>query len=291
VEIDMAGTSLGTLAAAALLLAGGPAAAQPVPAGSTYVALGSSFAAGPGVTREAADGVARCSQSQDNYARQLARMRKLKLVDRSCGGATTVHVLKGGQFGLPAQVEALTPETRLVTVTIGGNDVRYMADLGLEGCRNHPERVPEALRARLCAAPAAFDLEAAFTRLATNLRAVAAEVRRRSPRARLVFVDYVSVLPAGAPCPAVPLTRVQAEAMRARAARLAALTATVARESGAGLVKASELSRDHALCTDAPWVQGFVFRRAPGDWGPAGFHPTLPAMTAIAHALDAQLGR
>jgi hypothetical protein len=56
------------------------------------------------------------------------------LVDVTCSGATTVHLLQGGQFGQPAQLDAVTPATQLVTVTIGGNDVFFMTNLIAMSC-------------------------------------------------------------------------------------------------------------------------------------------------------------
>ena len=74
------------------------------PAGAHYVAMGSSFAAGPGVGTPAETPTDRCSRSAANYAQQLARKRNLHLTDVSCGGATTAHVL-GPWNELPAQVD------------------------------------------------------------------------------------------------------------------------------------------------------------------------------------------
>ncbi|MFL5295607.1 MAG: SGNH/GDSL hydrolase family protein [Phenylobacterium sp.] len=275
------------LAALALCAANKPA----IPEGSTYVALGSSFAAGPGIANIATDSPGRCGQSAENYARQVARALKLKLVDRSCGGATTADVLGTGPLGLPPQVDGLTADTALVTVTIGGNDIRYMADLGTAVCRKSPGSFPEAARARACATPADFDLEAAFAATERGLAAIAAGVRRRSPKARLVFVDYVTVLPAGSPCAATPIQAADANELRLRADRLARLTERVAKASGADLVKASDLTRGHDACAAPPWVEGFVPRREGVAWGPVSFHPRLEAMTAIAIALEKKLGK
>ena len=265
------------------------AAEPPLAAGARYVALGSSFAAGPAITQQAEGGVTQCRQSRDNYARQLARARGLTLVDVSCGGATTEHILKGGQFGQPAQLDAVTPQTRLVTVTIGGNDVRFTADLGVWSCANAGARRLDPTAP--CPQPAAFDRDAAFTALGGSLRAIAAEVRRRAPQARLVFVDYVAIIPpAGGACAAVALTPQQADQARAIAARLAALTEQVARDSGAGIVKASQLTRGHEACSKDAWAWGYEFPSAE-PFGSAPYHPRLPAHTAVARALDAMLQR
>ncbi|HEY3950805.1 SGNH/GDSL hydrolase family protein [Phenylobacterium sp.] len=268
----------------------GTAAAAPIPAGSTYVALGSSYAAGPGIAQMAPDSPGRCGQSTDNYARQVARALKLNLVDRSCGGATTADILGSGPLKLSPQIEGVTADARLVTVTIGGNDVRYMAGLGAAVCHNNPDRFAEAVRARACTTPADFNLGAAFADAATNMGVIAAEVRRRAPQARLVFVDYITVLPPGAPCAATGLTSADAEDLRARAERLEQLTERVAKAAHADLITASQLSRRHDACAAEPWVEAFVPARQGGGWGPVSFHPRLAAMTAIAEALERRLG-
>src|SRR3546814_10104713 len=67
------------------------------------------------------------------------------LVDRSCSGATTSHVL--GPWGdIPPQIESVNADTRLVTVTIGGNDLNYVGNLFSATC---------AFNAKALAAPGA----------------------------------------------------------------------------------------------------------------------------------------
>ncbi len=284
--------SIGLGLLALLLASCGAVVAAPAPklrSGSTYVSLGSSFAAGPGITSLATDSPARCGQSADNYPRLLAKALKLKLIDRSCGGATTVDVLQRGPLDQPPQLDGLTPETRLVTVTIGGNDIRYMAGLAAAVCRSHPEALAEAARGRPCAAAADFELDRAFATTADSLKAIATEVRRRSPHTRLVFVDYVTVLPPGPPCAALMVSGADADELRARADRLARLTESVAKEAGADLIKASEITRFHDACAADAWAAGFVQARGPSEWGPVSFHPRLPAMSAIAIALEKKL--
>ena len=61
---------------------GTPPAPAALAAGAHYVAMGSSFAAGPGVTVPADQPPNRCTRSADNYARQSARRRGLTPTDR-----------------------------------------------------------------------------------------------------------------------------------------------------------------------------------------------------------------
>lgn len=245
-----------------------------------YVAMGSSFAAGPGLVPYAADAPARCARSNNNYARQLAALRGLSLADVSCSAASTSALLKPWNE-VPAQMDAVGPATRLVTVTIGGNDVGYIGGLLAASCTQLAAqgRVP-ASRCRAVAPPT----EADFAALDLSMREVAAAVRARAPQAKLVFVDYLTVLPATGLCEAAPLPEEAAEQARRTAARLLALTATVARETGALLLPAARLSAEHHACAADPWMWGY-----PAPAGGAPYHPNAKAMAALAHALDQAL--
>ena len=119
------------------------------PGPAQYVALGSSYAAGPGITPTVAASPEGCARSAENYAHVLARARGFALVDVSCSGATTHDVLAAGQFDLPAQLDAVTPQTQLVTVTIGGNDVFYMANLIGLSCTQSASSPAVAARCRV----------------------------------------------------------------------------------------------------------------------------------------------
>ncbi len=262
------------------LFAAGAASAEP----ARYVAMGSSFAAGPGITKSADDPPDSCRRSADNYAHQLARKRGLDLVDVSCGGAVTASIL-GAWNGHPAQIEAVTPATRLVTVTIGGNDVFLIAGLGAGACRETARRRADAEALAKCPAPPRAD-EAAYVRLAAAMKEIVTQVRARAPKATLVFVDYFTILPASGVCAATPLSPQDAEAGRETARRVAEITAKTARETGALLVKASTLSAGHDACGATPWMNGF-----PVPPGVAAFHPNLAGMTAVAETLDRVLPR
>ena len=76
-------------------LAGPSALAKPagLAEGARYVAMGSSFAAGPGVGPVTPGTPPRCGRGTLNYPNLLAQKLKLDLVDATCSGATTEHVL------------------------------------------------------------------------------------------------------------------------------------------------------------------------------------------------------
>lgn len=273
------------LAALAATL-GGAACGEPLPAGAKYVAMGSSYAAGPGVGAPADSPPNRCGRSADNYAHQLARTRGLALTDVSCGGATASNVL-GPWIDLPAQIDAVDADTRLVTITIGGNDLGYVGGLMAASCAG----VAEAARAANTPAGSCSKVppptEAAYRDLEARLRNIAAEVRRRAPAARLVFVQYPVVLPAHGTCPTAPLSAAQADTSRRIAQRLAEITDHVAKESGADVLQTQFLSAGHDVCAKDAWMNGYPRPGAPVTG--AMYHPNLAGMTAVAKALDRML--
>ena len=101
-----------------------------LPEGSEYVALGSSYAAGPGLGDRVANSPRRAGRSTRNYAHDLADRLKLRLTDATYSGATIAQILGREAGATPiSQLESVTAETRFVTVTGGGNDLGYIGYL------------------------------------------------------------------------------------------------------------------------------------------------------------------
>ncbi len=245
-------------------------------AGGRYVAMGSSFAAGSGLGEPKPDTPPLCGRSFSNYATLLAEKMRLTLYDVTCGGATTDHIL-GSQNGLAPQIDAVTADTDLVTVTIGGNDINYAGNLFAASCK---ARGGFSVRGTQipCMAPN-YPSEQDYQRLAANMTEIARQVRSRAPRAKLVFVQYVSLVPEKS-CDAVDLPADDIAAARETARRLSAITAKAARENGAMLLETDRLSANHTPCDAEPWSIGF-----PSDLDPAQgipWHPNRAGMRAIA---------
>ena len=115
-------------------------------------------------------------------------------MDVTYSGATTAHVLRDKQFGAPAQVDALDGSEILVTVTIGGNDVGYIPLLTL-ACLPWPAEWVPVLGCRIRKLRDRAARDQALDDVAESLRQVGDTIRRRSPQARVLFVDYLTVLP------------------------------------------------------------------------------------------------
>ena len=242
-----------------------------------YVALGSSMAAGPGIAPSAPGAPSRSGRSAVNYAHLVAGRLGHHLVDVTFSGATTAHVLSDRQFSAPAQVEALNGTEDLVTVTIGGNDAGYVPMLAaacLPGFLRSVPVVGGLLRGQLDAAAR----DRALDTVGESLKTVGREIRRRAPQARVLFVDYLTLLPPeGVPAP--PMRDRDADLGRHIAQRLAELTATAAEETGCGLVRAAAASVDHHGWSSDPWVTAFHLP-LPGRVAP--LHPNAAGMRAVA---------
>jgi len=249
-----------------------------------YVALGSSMAAGPGISPRAPGSPRAAMQSARNYPHLLAADLGLNLVDVSYSGATTAHVLTDDQNGAVPQISALDGSETLVTITIGGNDIAYVPGLFVA-------TLPGALRLLPVVGPRLRDVldpaarEAALLDVASALRAVGRTVRQRSPVARVVFVDYLTLLPPAGQR-AFPLKQRHADLARHLAERLEVLTSEAAKATGCEVVSAAAASRDHHAWSDDAWTVGATIPR-PGH--PLAYHPNAAGMRAVADLLKAHL--
>ena len=255
-----------------------------------YVALGSSFASGPGIEPIIDPG---CGRSGANYAHLLADRLGYDLIDVTSGGATIDDVLSRPQSlmtggTVPPQLEAVAPDADLVTVTVGGNDVEYMLTLARASYRAAPEAAPPDAGAFFGTPADPAAQEAALGALPGRYAGLVSAIRQRAPRARVVLVDYLTVLPPNGGCTALPMSDEHRIFCADVGRRLEAATAEAARLSGAELLTASVASREHAVCSPEPWVTGWEFGDiAAGGVGP--YHPNGAGMRAVAELLVEKL--
>lgn len=248
-----------------------------MPVGNRYVALGSSMAAGPGIKPKAAGAPMGSGRSAVNYPHLVAARLSYDLVDVTFSGATTASVLSERQRGAPPQVEALDGTESLVTITIGGNDAGYVPLLYAACLPRWTRSLP--VLGRIVRGQLDGDArDAALAAVGNSLTAVGAEVRRRAPSARVLFVDYLTLLPPkGIPAP--PLSEGDAETGRRIADTLERLTAEAAAATGCELVGAAAASRDHHPWSADPWTTRFGVP-LPGRAAP--LHPNAAGMRAVA---------
>jgi lysophospholipase L1-like esterase len=219
-------------------------------------ALGSSFAAGPGIP-PIVDRFA--MRSGRNYAHVLADRLGARLTDLTVSGATTTNILERQQRVLirkfPPQLEGVPRDADLVTITAGGNDVSYLGSMTRLAWANwlRARRPTRLIGAALGAKPIPPITAADVGRAAFGLARTVEGVRARASNARVLLVDYLSVVGENTmTAAAIPLDEAAISVYRTIGEQLAEAFAAAAGTSGAELVRVSELSRAHALGSEDP---------------------------------------
>jgi lysophospholipase L1-like esterase len=255
-----------------------PAAAtgsSTVPPRAQFVAIGSSYAAGFGIRpQEPRSG--NCGRSEVDYPHLVASKMRLQLDDVSCGGAVTANALDTPQGAAPPQIDAVTTRTRLVTLTIGGNDVNY---IGTAIACGQPSSTCTAT-----ADPAQTD--AAFRALPHSLTELIQAIRTKAPSATIVLVTYPRLVPATA-CPALHYTRAATRLVGSMGQRLEQVFVTVAKAAQVRLVDPYVLGAAHGPCATGTnkWVAGFVAANG------FEYHPTAAGHQEMAHLVEHELSR
>ena len=236
--------SLGALTGAALapvdggvqVIAGVAAAGSATASGTEgldYVALGDSFAAGLGLPNETGKPVSGCAQSAKNYPHLVARALRLTLTDVTCTGAQTVNVIsnpqKTGNGTAPVQLDSLSAATRVVTITIGGNDLGFFTTTAScvalsangpllaspeENCRQKYVKAGMDTLAERIAGPVISGRAATANDpkpMARGLTATFAAISAAAPNARVFVVGYPAIMPPQAETPQGGCFRAQIE--------------------------------------------------------------------------------
>lgn len=278
-------TALLSCLATSLVVVGGAAVptagADPLPpvwdhGDDNYVAIGDSFASGPGIAPQRSSG---CSRSERNYATLVATaIDANRFTDASCGGATTVHLTEpqvSGAITNPPQLDAIDDDTTLITFgTLGGNDLGLV---GLAGSCVAGNCVPSAGED-----PYASKIET----VRTNITAGVEAARAVAPDAAIYVIGYSTYVPPGG-CPAAfggVVTAEELDYLQSQIDRLSDVLAEVAAEQSVHFVDLRTVpgAVDHTVCA-APEDQWIRALATYGDG--AMFHPSACGMDAIAQHL------
>lgn len=272
-----ASTAESTAAAGSASSSGGntSVAASPAPSAMSYVALGDSYAAAPGVpTTSVAGG---CFRSDHDYPHLLAAALHARLTDVTCSGATTDD-LTGRQrilqVSVPPQLDALSRSTALVTLGMGGNDLGLFQAV-LDRCLRGDASCLDGI-----------GIERDTTVVEHRIEGALRRIHRRSPEARVVLVGYPQLIPADRHgCAALPAN----SDVLARVGRLIAdfstMMARAAAARGATYVDLIGPSAGHDICSGSPWING------PRNTDQAmAFHPLLAEQQAVAGLVARAVG-
>lgn len=271
------------LAALGVSLAAAPAPAAADEAQTAafehYVALGDSFVAGPMIRAQMP--LLGCMQSSVNYPKRLAeQLGVAEITDVSCSGARMTHLYEAQFSDAPPQLEALRPETDLVTVGIAGNDFGF-SEVLIECAKRsltNPLGSP-------CADYYGDELDQRIEGLRGEVSGVYADIAERSPNATVLSVGYLQILPESGGCwPSTPISRGDVPFLDQAQT---ALNTMIQEESEArGAVFVDTFERGHDVCqgSDTRWVEGLI----PEDGAPV--HPNNLGMAATTDFVRDALG-
>jgi lysophospholipase L1-like esterase len=232
--------------------------------GPRYVAMGDSAAAAPLVPQQAAP--AGCLKSTNDYPSVLARhIGAASFVDVTCSGARTEDLISRAQptrsGPVPPQLDAVAPDTELVTVTIGGNDIDLASNAAK--CRrtslDEPPCSPDFMVDGVDRISQAIDADAG------QWSALLAAIRAKAPEARVILVGYGTYIrPAGC-FPVQPINPVDAAYFQAKIDELDDRLQRVAAAHDVDFYDTRPMSVGHDMCA------------APQDRYVEGFAPAQPA--------------
>lgn len=264
------------VAAAAALAVAGPAHA----AAGRYVALGDSMASGPLIPD--ITGNVGCGRSTRNYAHDLASAMGLNLADVTCSGASTKHMTQSQDTSVagvdtgtvPPQFDALTADTALVTLTIGGNDV------GLVGIAQNCATLDPT--ATPCKGTYEAQVEQRTAEFEPKLSAVLDGIRQRSPNARIVVTGYGLYIKPNGCWPVQPVLPTDANFLQGSVNAMNAVIKRQAEAHGDTYIDLVTPSAGHDSCQSASsrWLEGYVPVHAA-----APLHPNASGEAAYASVI------
>lgn len=305
------GALLATCAAAAVvgsLLSSAPAAAEET--WGPIVGMGDSYASGLGAGPYDTDSGA-CFRSAGSWQRSTPLPQAIAaagIVHVACAGATTADVRS------PAQLDALTPATRLVLLSVGGNDAYFTPVAKACAARASCADLPLADNGTSLLPAPLSQTWPAYVRstVKANLAATLSDIHARAPHAAIVWTGYPRLL--GRPDAAAPdktcsaasvtgLTNLRTPAVRTLIDSFGTVLEQVqqqvadeARSTGIDVrfVSVADAFTGHSACrgdrdTDPDrWIHGLVMQG--GVLSAASLHPSPAGQAAYGRVVAAALG-
>jgi lysophospholipase L1-like esterase len=271
-------TLLATAAAvgAATLPTGSPSVAAEAPL--RYVALGDSYSAASGVLPPDPTAPPSCLRSIRNYPHVVAAATGARLTDVTCGAAQTKDYFTSQSPGVAPQLDALSADTQLVTMTIGGNDnntfISSIVSCGAAGASTLGQGSPCQDKYG-----SSFTDDIKTKTYPALVRALQA-VRAKSPAARVAILGYPWILPRTSGCfDKMPVATGDVPYLRGIQATLNDAVRRAAAATGATYVDLSQVSEGHDACQPigVRWVEPVL-----QGTNPVVVHPNALGESAMA---------
>jgi lysophospholipase L1-like esterase len=223
------------------------------------VALGDSYSAASGVLPPDPAAAPQCLRSLLNYPHVIAGQTGAQLTDVTCGGAETGDFFTSQYSGVAPQLDAVTKDTRLVTMTIGGNDsgvfINTILSCGAAGLSTLGQGSP--CKDRYGSSFEDTIRTTTYPSLVSALRAV----RAKAPRAKVGILGYPWIMPATGGCyPTMPVAQGDVPYVRGIQATLNDAVRRAAAATGVTYVDLNTVSNNHDACRPigVRWVEPVV---------------------------------
>jgi hypothetical protein len=204
-----------------------------------------------------------------NYPHDIAGQTGAQLTDVTCGGAKTSDYFSSQSGGVAPQLDAVTKDTQLVTMTIGGNDsnvfVDVITDCGAAGLSTLGQGSPCKDRYG-----SSFDDTIRSTTYPSLVHALRA-VHAKAPRATVAILGYPWIMPPTRGCYAkVPVAEGDVPYVRDIQATLNDAVSRAAAKTGTTYVDMSAVSEGHDACEPigVRWIEPVIT-----GTNPAILHP------------------
>jgi lysophospholipase L1-like esterase len=276
-----------------------------------YVAMGDSYSSGeggsdyePGTDFDDRDDLwpfnndeeahNRCHRSADAYSRQIVSGNSFAKGSTfvACSGSVTSDLNNPNHkdTGEKPQTDALSDDVSLVTLTMGGNDLKFaqvVQDCIVSGAK-HMDDVPHL---QSCQDKHDQRIAQQLPELRRQLVEYYKEIHQKSPNARVVVVGYPQLFMDNPRDNYNDLLFAEDQRwMNQKAADLNANLAQAAKEAGAEYVDPTDAFRGHGIGSSDPWMSDLAFG-GPG-WtvaDPGSFHPNAAGQAALARLVQQQL--
>jgi lysophospholipase L1-like esterase len=226
-----------------IVVAPGSRATEPV----RYVALGDSYSAASGVLPPDPAAPFNCIRSTANYPHLIAAATGAELTDVTCGGADTSDYFTPQYDNVPPQLDAVTADADLITMTIGGNDsgvfINSIVQCGIAGASTLGQGSP-------CKDQYGSSFEdtvrnTTYPSLVNALTAVTAA----APDAEVAILSYPWILPTSGGCfDRMPVAEGDVPYLRSLQTTLNDAVRRAAEATGATYVDLNEVSEGHDAC-------------------------------------------
>ncbi|MGW0504661.1 SGNH/GDSL hydrolase family protein [Micromonospora sp. NPDC003241] len=230
-----------------------------------YVALGDSYASGVGAfPYDSASGA--CLRSPRSYPRLLASsVGGYTLKDVTCSGATMADVRS-------KQLSALSSNTALVSITVGGNDAQFSSVA--TGCLTESEWY--------CETATMYSSYYARNQMVGELAGLYGEIKRRAPKAKVVVLGYPRLVAPTGSCGAISPSAAKRTFMNGNADAVAEGTRAAASRAGVTFVDMRPVLAGYEACSPKPFIHGVNLTRLTET-----FHPNAEGHAAYTMLLAA----